>query len=89
MHYKAEYEGIGGSLDHPGGLAVVGHFLEVVDSAEEGPMDKFIMSIVDDHLMNTTESAEYEVDFNLKGTKFEIFEDRDYSLGPVLRSDAK
>ena len=32
VHYKSDYAGIGASLAHPDGLAVVGHFLEVTEA---------------------------------------------------------
>lgn len=75
VHFKAEYEGIGGSLAHPGGLAVVGHFLEVVDTEEEGPMDKFLQDMVGDNLLETKAESEFSVDFNLKDLGLANFTD--------------
>lgn len=75
VHFKAEYAGIGPSLDHAGGLAVVGHFLEVVDTEEESPMDKFLSGMVGDNLLATTDDSEFAVEFNLKDLGLANFTD--------------
>lgn len=75
VHFKAEYAGIGPSLDHAGGLAVVGHFLEVVDTDEESAMDKFLSGMVGDNLLATTDDAEFSVEFNLKDLGLANFTD--------------
>jgi len=75
VHYKAEYAGIGASLDHAGGLAVVGHFLEVVDTVDESPMDKFLTDMVGDNLTATTDASEFSIEFNLRDLGLANFTD--------------
>ena len=75
MHYKAEYAGIGPSLDHAGGLAVVGHFLEVVDTTEESAMDKFLTGMVGENLLATTDASEFSAEFNLRDLGLANFTD--------------
>jgi len=75
VHFKAEYAGIGPSLDHAGGLAVVGHFLEVVDTTEESAMDKFLTGMVGENLLATTDASEFSAEFNLRDLGLANFTD--------------
>jgi len=73
VHFKSEYGDIGRSLYHSDGLAVVGHFLEVVDTTDETPMDKFLQNIVGENLLE--ESSEFEFYFNLADLGLTDFDD--------------
>ena len=73
VHFKSEYGGIGPALNHADGLAVVGHFLEVVDTTDETAMDKFLQDAVNDNLLE--ESSEKEFTFNLADLGLADFDD--------------